>query len=48
MHPKNRALLGAFWEKFFAFNGTGDYVANDWILLWKVRCEIHLLPKRIR
>jgi hypothetical protein len=31
-------------EKLFAADGTSHDVADKWIALWQISCEVHLLP----
>ena len=44
MHSVHWAILAAAREIFFALNGAGDNIADEWILFGEVRSEIHFLP----
>lgn len=45
MHSENGSFFRAAGKKLFTFNCTCNYVADNWILFWKVSCEIHFFPK---
>ena len=44
MHAVDRPVGVAVREELLALDSACYDVANEWVLLWQICCEVHLLP----